>query len=462
MPANPVPAPVFGSTTLSNLLQTSAVGFNWSEGFHIYCELRPKIALEIGEGDERALKFVQVIEEYTNHGINTAEPFRIVLLELQGTVLHFYFEESLTRDTIIKAIQFSYIFTSALYEELRSDLGSEWDGFATCIDYGPAIIVRHESAGVASVVSLGPAANRPAKRLLYGRTPAGCVDVPGRWAKEFGKTESGAWFTINLLNRDQFPFINQMDDVVLRRDLLDRVRRFRADQKRPRISSLEKANKFNGFCVQADLDGFSAVVDQAFSSGAKAVEATAIGFKQILEFGDHMRNSTPGTIGLPWAGDRAPTLVSKNIWFTFSMRWQGYDAGAAHGKSWATLFKNVAWSIGGCHGRTGTNILVPIQAQGRRFLVAGGWPVATSLDAQNLGTGGDVVTHNADYANLDAPTRSLFSKITNTEFWKTKEPTPDKLKKAAVDQGKTNPRTGADYLSKIASVTIPAPRPHSW
>jgi hypothetical protein len=50
------------------------------------------------------------------------------------------------------------------------------------MDHGDSIIVRRGNASNSSAVSLGPSANRPAKRLLYGKTPAGHAEIPGGWA----------------------------------------------------------------------------------------------------------------------------------------------------------------------------------------------------------------------------------------------------------------------------------------
>jgi len=175
--------PIFARAPLPQLLQPGGIGFHQTQGFHIYCELRPTSKLKFAENDADALKYVQVIEEFVNHGVQAAGPFNVALLELQENVLHFYKESELTIDSAIEAIQFVFIFTSTLYEELKPDLKDGWDGFASCMAHGPAIIVRHESIGNSSAVSLGPSACRPAKQLLYGKTPAGCVDVPGAWAK---------------------------------------------------------------------------------------------------------------------------------------------------------------------------------------------------------------------------------------------------------------------------------------
>src|SRR6266568_2686870 len=145
-----------------------------------------------------------------------------------------------------------------------------------------------------------------------------------------------------------------MDNPNLRAQLLERIRAFRADSNRPRISAIAKANRIQGACVQADLDGFSATVEQAFRAGREAVEKVALGFAKILEFGDFMRKSTPGAVGMPWAGDRAPTIVPKHLWLDFSMRWQSFASGTPESEkgAWAKVFEKVGWAIGACHGKT--------------------------------------------------------------------------------------------------------------
>jgi hypothetical protein len=453
----------FGRAALPRLLEQGGIGFDETRGYHIYCELRPASDIEFANDDTKALKHVQIIEEFTNHGVQSAAPFKVTLLELQGNVLHFYKEAELSYDSAVEAIQFVFLFTTTLYEELKPELGNDWVGFASCMAHGPAIVLRHEGGGCSSIVSLGPAANRPAKQLLYGKTPASCVDVPGGWAKMLGVAGVGDWYTVNLRDREQLPFASGLLNENLRSQQLERIRAFRGAKDRARVNTISKANRIQGVAVQADLDGFSATVQKAFVEGAAAVERVALGFAKILEFGDYMRQSTPNATALPWAGDRAPTLVPKLNWLDFSLRWQEFAGDSAESKrnSWAKLFSGVSWAIGACHGRTGSSILVPIQAQGRRFWVAAGWPVAVSMEAQNLGKGGDIVIHNHDYNELDAATKRLFSKITGTEFWKTTSITRDKISRAAIEIGKSKEPSPADYLSKLPSIQVPKPRPHA-
>lgn len=479
--------PVFGRTELPMILNRGQVGFTDTTGFHIYCELRPTAKLEIAESDAKALKYLQVIEEYANHGVRAAAPFGVALLELQGNVLHFFKQGEAEVDPAIEAIQFVYLFTTTLYEELKPDLGDEWDGFASCIDHGRSIIVRHGSDAKASTVSLSPAANRPAKQLLYGKTPAGCLDVPSEWAKGLGLPWTGRqWVTINLRDRERMPLFNRVENPQRRQELLTLIREYRANVRRrgvqgvsllenrqlfaPAAFTVTAPHRVQAFCLRPDLDGFSAVVKTAFEQGEKAVERVARGFAEILDFGDYMEHSTPGSIRLPWAGDCATLLVPPtnfsptNLprWVDVTRKWQSFAAGTPEAKARgrSNIFQNVKWAVGACHGAAGMNVVAPIQAQGRSFLVGAGWPVAMSLDAQNQGKGGDIVTHNIDYGNLDGPARKQFEKVKDTEFWKTSNLTADKLRKAAIEVGQPQAPVGEDYLAKYRSIQVPSPRPH--
>ena len=82
--------PLFGRSSLASLLGQGGIGFHPSTGFHIYCELRPASKLEVAEDEHRAMKYLRVVEDYVNYGVQADSPFGVALLEAQGNVLHFY------------------------------------------------------------------------------------------------------------------------------------------------------------------------------------------------------------------------------------------------------------------------------------------------------------------------------------------------------------------------------------
>jgi hypothetical protein len=109
----------------------------------------------------------------------------------------------------------------ALYETMADDLGDRWHGFATCMDHGDSLIVRHGRYSNGSSISLGPAANRPARRLLYGRTPAGHAEIPGEWLPLITKSGTrDACHAICLRDVERLPCSKELED----RQIKDQLR----------------------------------------------------------------------------------------------------------------------------------------------------------------------------------------------------------------------------------------------
>lgn len=131
--------PTFGKYSLGELLRQKASGYAWARGIHLYSELRPVEGLEVAGSDEAAQKYLSVIEEYAHAGITAANLFGLVLLELQGNVLHFHLDGEDLEEAASAALRFSHVFTKVLYETLAEDLDDQWRGFAICMDHGDSV-----------------------------------------------------------------------------------------------------------------------------------------------------------------------------------------------------------------------------------------------------------------------------------------------------------------------------------
>jgi len=484
-PAQPVrQKPQFGPVGLQELLGGSKEGYAWTHGIHLYSELRPVEGLQVAETEDAAQRFLQAIEDYTHAGIQAAALFEADLLEVQGTVLHFHLEGNLDQVAFKRAMAFSHIFTKVLYEELADEMDDEWNGFAICMDHGPAIIVRHGHTSSSSAISLSEAANRPAKRLLYGRTEAGHAEYPERW---HGK-ESGAWLAVNLRDRDKAPFLREVENADLEARFRQTVREYQRQRRaNPAIMAgipVVKANamvdaggynadrplRVKAFCMRADLDGFSRQVKAAFQQGQEAVEAVAQGFIRIMQFGDFFERRHPGSIRLPWAGDCATFIFPVNAdlnsfrgknWIEVVEQWQSFASATAEGKQnrWGKVFSDVSWAIGMTYEGDGNCLVAPIHTLERKFLIAAGAPLGVALNAQNSGKGDDTVIHSSDHRALYAPVRKLFQKVEGTEFWRGHRLSMDKVVQAMVEAGTSeNVQT---YAEKLASVAfLPQPQPH--
>lgn len=482
-PADPFSVP----TKLAYLLQEGGQGYTPTDGFHIYTELRTTQAVQAAEDEKIAARYINALTEYINFGASAAAIFGVTLLEAQGEVLHFFREGPRTRESLVKSIQFVFLFTRGAYSQLRGTLDAGWGGLAASLDGGPTVVLRHSNFGSSSAISLAPSANRPAKQLLYGGTKARHLDIHKDSAALLRLSPtSGEWHEMNL-NREGLPFADEVPDEGLgerlnesmqayRRELREATDRIPLTEKsafsisRPRITAPQRVVAST---VRCDLDGFSAIVQRAFDRG-QVGEAVKM-FLEILRFGDHMLQTTPGAIQLPWAGDCATTILpdtgtvsitSQPRWLEFSMRWQlEFDKGAGELTERTTSFlkqRSARWAAGGCHGDTGLAILAPIAAQGRIFLIAVGWPVCKSLEAQNLGKGDEIVTRQEDYSKLDGAAKTMFRQSRDhNDYWKTKELTSDKLRQAAIEAGKSVKPNPQDYLSRISTISVPPARPYS-
>ncbi|MDA1277976.1 MAG: hypothetical protein O2960_28610, partial [Verrucomicrobia bacterium] len=321
--------PAFGKYALGELLRHKGDGYAWAKGVHLYSELRPVENLEIAQSDEAARKYLHVIEEYTHAGIAAASLFGLELMELQGNVLHFHKDGEDIEEVAIAALQFSHIFTKVLYETLAEDLGDDWHGFAICMDHGDSVIIRRGNASNSSAVSLGPSANRPAKRLLYGKTQAGHAEIPGHWAASIvGTPCRNAWFTINLRDRDELSILSYFENAELESQLrvilndyrLNRTRMANRSQPLVLVNasdlvdqgdfSTDRPLRMRAFCMHVDLDGFSSIVERAFARGEDAVEAIAKGFiKMALRV-------------LEWVNSSRKAALSQCKW-----AWEGFEEG---------------------------------------------------------------------------------------------------------------------------------------
>lgn len=472
---------------LAHILQQGGQGYTPTDGFHIYTELRTTQRVQAAEDERVAASYVKSLGDYVNIGASAASVFGVTLLEAQGEVLHFFKEGARTRENLIKAIQFVFLFTREAYSELRGGLDTEWQGLASSLDGGQTVILRHSNYSSSSAISLAPSANRPAKRLLYGGTKARHLDIYKDSAELLGlRPTSGDWYEMSLI-RETLPFGEEVADAGLGEQLNEAVRNYRREARAAMADSLPVADARNfagimpaittpvrlrACSVRCDLDGFSKIVENAFATGT--IAKTVKMFLEILAFGDHMLRTTPGAIQLPWAGDCATTIVpdgagnsvaAQPMWLEFSMRWQRqFNAGTGELSEKTVNFlkqQSARWAAGGCHGDSGLAILAPISAQGRVFLIAVGWPVCMSLEAQNLGKGDEIITRGEDYTKLDGAAQSLFRQTTeHRDFWKTKELTDEKLRQAAVEAGRSKKPNPSDYLARVSTISVAAPKPY--
>jgi hypothetical protein len=240
-------------------------------------------------------------------------------------------------------------------------------------------------------------------------------------------------------------------------------------------AAISESIKTQGFGFRADLDGFSKQVSDAFDKGGDAINKLVDRFTAMMRYPESLQSHLGMIIQLPWAGDCANLIILPNG--------QGYDdareflpvraASEWHSQmsaqdaskiSWATHASGAQWSVGVAggdddEGSNGYILVAPLKGKRRDFLVAAGWGIGRSLDAQEADgvSGGDTVVHNIDYEALASTHQASFSRLkASTIFWVSNGLTKDKLRS-----------TGASTLAptttvSVKGVTKPVSAPKPW
>jgi hypothetical protein len=179
------------------------------------------------------------------------------------------------------------------------------------------------------------------------------------------------------------------------------------------------------------------------------------------------------TIDLPWAGDCANVVIlpinsdyddaREYLPVNAASEWHNQKSGVDSAKrKWLDQIGDAKWAIGiaGGDDKDGSNgyiLIAPLLGRNRDFLVAAGWGVGRSLDAQESDgvAGDDTVMHNIDYAALSTSHSTSFSAL-NSLFWISHDLTPDNLRSSGIS---SVTRSSPIFVPHI-STPVPQPRPH--
>lgn len=450
-------------------------GFFPATGYHIYCELRPVEAFESAEDDKRISKFVRVIDRYAQLGEEAANQRGLVMLELQGRVLHFFFAGEATEANTNAVIDFVHEFTQSAYDDLREEMGDQWHGFAAAFDHGQCILLNHTSQQTLSTVSLGPSANNPAKRL-FKKCPAGHVSAPSRLVRHITPARD-EWTDINLRDRLTSPsrsgasLAESFSKIAhLARKDDDAIQNFSAAQGQNILRfSPNKPLRITGSVIRFDLDGFSALVEWAFSGGESAIVLLAQGFKTVMDYAEIVATAHQPCLMLPWAGDCATFVLPdlENVvqplprWMAFCNDWMAgevnrHKSPVAHD----AVLKGTKWGAGAAHGKTGKLVAATSIVQAHAFLYAVGAPQVTAKDAQESVKGDQLAIDSDDYAQLTSSLKQMFDFRNDEEYWVCVKPSDEKLKRVAAIAGVSAAAPTIITSSKQALPPPPVNRPY--
>jgi len=443
----------------TNIGQRDGTAFADVVGFHAYGDLGLNLRLAAPEEDHAADKYLEILEEYAHVAEDCALQADAALLEVQGERLHFLMPApELTDDAILNLLRFSIALTQTIYARIEPLAGRDWSGFKMAADHGRAIIISTGRDGEDSVVSLGPAANTPAKRLAHG-VSAGHLALPKRLTGRsrllvggVAHRETHAWTEINVKTPAQF--LQPAVDVALLKRMKEAASgvptHFSSQRPSVKWASADQFANTNhatvadpievqGLCLRADLDGFSAQVQKAFDTGSEqAIRALVERFMLIMQLPEHFaKRMDRAIISLPWAGDCATQLIllkpgesyediRRFLPPTSSIAWQSSNGHPDQRlEEIRRAVQTARWSVGIAggdedEGSSGRMLVANIRTRTRTFLVAAGWNVRRSLDAQQAShvQAEDTVVHITDCEALSAEFRQVFHDLPDVAIFR--------------------------------------------
>lgn len=457
-------------------------------GFHIYGELNLTLKLTAAAETTDATKLLQVLQEYVTIAETCAALVGAELLEVQGERIHLLLPApQVTKDSVQALLRFCVAFTNTVYVRLQKLAANDFRGFKMAADHGRAVLVISGNQANASVVSLGICANAPAKQLriaepgkLRMRTEhykvLGQSDEWREWTNIPVKTNKG--IVMPVAAEDLMEQFASASEAELKNfaGSVPTVKFGSRDYLREALKTqISESFKAQGFGFRADLDGFSKQV--AAAKNDSDVLDLVTRFTKIMAYPDYfMKRLGKPVVKLPWAGDCANLIVLPNgegydearefLPVQAASEWHSQKSGHDDSRTtWTTYFKESKWAVGIAGGDSeecsdGYILIAPLKGKRRDFLVAAGWGIGRSLDAQECDEvkGGDTVLHEIDYGALASTHQSVFSRLQGSSiFWVSNELTNEKIREAGA---KVLAPKGALNVPGV-SATIPTPKPWS-
>jgi hypothetical protein len=451
-----------------------------TEGYHLYVEFGLNLKIAAAEDDASAIKYLRTIETFAAIGEQAAQLSKARILEINSERIHFLIESPNNQDGMRRLLTLAYSVVNVAYEKLSPIAGDSWAGCKATADHGKAVILISDIGG-GSVVSLGNVANRPAKRLaLPEGVKAGHLAMPENLMPTVFNLEAWkGWKQLYLLEPSEAlrSSVETEKRASLGKFHYDHVERKKIEFGGQTFYDSFAKNasfspvKIQGFCLRADLDGFSRQVEEAFSGGYQAVIKLVAQFYQLLElpaaFTSKFRSGR--TLVFPWAGDCATVVVLPNPGETFSkvretipatssLTWHRLSEGE---KRFLDSMGTARWAVGvaagdGDDGNEGRMLVTDIRAQGRTFKVVAGWAARRSSDAYQLDgiKGTETVVPEPDYQGLAEFWKDAFNPIPECSSYR--KATKSALERAEQKALEACARPNPVVIS--SGISVPAPR----
>lgn len=455
-------------------------------GYHIYGELNLTLKLTAATDAKDAARLLRILQEYALIAEACAAESSASLLEVQGERIHLLLpSKTVDAGSVSEMLGFAVAFTNAVYSRISKTAGKEFQGFKMSADHGRAILLASGSQPNGSIVSLGPAANAPAKELKKRGVAAHLRMRIEHYAYLVPTPGSQEWINVPVLNPTKpvsdaasadlnERFVKKSADFIGESlQILPTVTYADADFLRSFAGgTIGQAIKVQGFPLRADLDGFSKEVEAAFAAGNQGISTLVQRFLALMHYPAQFRQKMGKTIDLPWAGDCATVVVLPNgagyddarefLPVKAASEWHNQRSGVdASQRKWSDFVGKAKWAVGIAggddhEGANGYVLVAPIAGRNRDFLVAAGWGIGRSLDAQEADgvVGDDTIIHHVDYTALDSAHQSTFKQL-NSLFWISHGLTPSGARSGGIGTLASQSPIFVPQISK----QVPQPRP---
>lgn len=367
---------------------------------HVYVQLDFEQRFEAARNAEDARGFLRSVARAAMAAATLADELDGALMEVQGSVLHVALP-SLHGEYAV--FRFSADLHRALHA-LFSRPDARVRGWRMTSDSGNTLVVRGRGVhGDDSLVSLGRAANRPAKHLFAQLELAEENRKLKRFWLGIRDPRTGAWRHQRL---EDLPSRNDAatsaaekarsaDPTIDFGRPTSRLAKASAAPIGPAWSpmspSADRPQSYFGWVMRADLDGFSARVEACFDN-AQLLQELAVEFAAIMnaaaEFVERHRETL---VQLPWAGDNftAAALFSTERQYDAAAPDRLVELSLDFEKDMKAVASNAelrGWAHGVAgglpHGNSNCNVFVgAVIIDGRRFLVGAGEGFGRSAQA---------------------------------------------------------------------------------
>ncbi len=399
---------------------------------HIYIKLDFTLQYENARTAEDARGFLRSVARASLAAHLLAERWQGVLIEVQGSMLHVVLPLSANLMDFVGDLHWAY---KGIFNRPDSRVSS----WCMSADMGKTLVVAGRGVhGDDSWVSLGRAANRPAKHLYSQlELPRDRRDLKPFWIA-CRDPQTGTWRHTSLdslqrrleevkaiaeVARTTEPNLEFVTAGALR--MTARALPI-APAGMPSAPSADRPHTYFGWVMRCDLDGFTGRVDECFDNDQK-LQHLAVQFYTIMDAAAQFTSRHSETLAqLPWAGDNftAAAVFAAREDYDQAARFRLVELSLDFDKEMAEAavdggFAGWAHGIAGgeVHGNANGNVyLGSVVVGGRRFLVGAGEGFGRSSQAfaDINPEAQDVVIFEPDWKRLDDSYRRAFEPAINS------------------------------------------------